>query len=104
MMFVVRKLNRELPFFFWLHRLIRVIRKAENIARIRAWSGAHMTNGANRRTRTDESLACEELLTMTVHASIVTGEIGHIGKISFGGPDSWKFMTGAACKALVLFR
>ncbi len=63
-----------------------------------------MTNGTNGRTRRDERLPGEELLTMTTHAGIVIGKISDIGEFALCGPDCRNFVTGAAFQALMFFR
>jgi len=103
-MFVVRKLDRKLPFVFRFCRLIGIIRLAESEARIFARRGVQMTDGANRRTRCDKGLACEKLLPVTTHTRFVIGKIGDVREFSFGSPGSWNFVTRVAGQALVSFR
>src|SRR5213080_1118516 len=80
---VMRKLDRELPFFFGFRRLIGIIRFAESEACILTRRGAHVTNGADARLGSDHGLPREELLPVAANAGIVIGKISHIRKISF---------------------
>ena len=104
LMLVMRKLDRELPFFSRPGWLTGTVRITECEACVFAWRGAHMTDGANGRAGSDYRLACEELLAVTTHAGVVIGEISDVGKISFGVPRGWDFVTGVARQALVLIR
>src|SRR5438270_13300378 len=99
---VMRKLDRELPFFFGFRRLIGIIRFAESEACILTGRGAHMTNGADGRASSDHGLPCEELLPVAANASIVIGKISNIRKISFRRPRRWSFVTGITGQAFVL--
>src|SRR2546423_14415512 len=101
---VMRKLNRELPFFFGFCRLIGLIRPAESEACILTRRGAHMTNGADGRPGSNNGLPREELLPVAANARIVIGKISHVRKSSFRRPRRRKFVTGIAGKALVLIR
>lgn len=103
-MFVVRKLNRELAFFFRLRRLIRVIRLAKSKARIFARRGAHMTDCANRRAGADERLPRKELLPVATHTRIVIGKVCGVGKISLRRPRGRQLVAGVAREALVFLR
>ena len=100
LMLVVRKLDRELPFFRpgWLTSIVGI---TECEASAFSGRGAHVANGADGWTGTAESLARKELLAVTTHAGLVIGKISDIGKISFGVPRGWDFVTGIAGKALM---
>ena len=101
LMFVVRKLDRKLPFIFWFCRLISRIRLAKSEARIFARRGAHVTDGTDRRARAGKSLSREELLTMAANAGVVIGKVCGVGKISLRRPLGWQLVTGVAREALV---
>jgi len=104
LMFVVRKLDRELPFVFWFGRLIGIVRLAEAEARIFARRSAQMTDDANRRTRCDKGLAREKLLPVATDTRFMIGKVSNVWEFSFGGPGSWNFVTRAARQILVVFR
>jgi len=104
LMLVMRKLDRELPFFFrpgWLTSIVGITKGEACIVTRR---GAHMTNGADGRAGSDHRLAREELLPVAANAGIVIGEISDVRKVSFGVPRGWDFVTGIAREALVHFR
>lgn len=101
---VMRKLDRELPFFFGFPRLIRIIRVAESEACILTRRGAHMTNGADGRAGSDHGLPREELLPVAANASIVIGKISDVRKISFCRPRRRDFVTGITSQAFVFIR
>ena len=101
LMFVVRKLDRKLPFIFWFCRLISRIRLAKSEARVFARRGAHVTNRANRGAGAGKSLSREELLTMAANAGVVIGKVCGVGKISLRRPLGWQLVTGVAREALV---
>ena len=102
-MFVMGELDRELPFFYWLGGLARVVGFAEGEASIFSRRDAHVAHGADGRAGPDHRLPREELLPVTTDTSIVFGKIGSIWKISLRGPGSGNFMTGIAGEALVFF-
>ena len=103
-MFVMRKLDRELPRWFRLHWQVRDIWFTEREARIFTWRGAHVTDGANARARSHHHLAREELLPVTSNARIVIGKISNIGKVAFCIPRRGNFVTLIAVKTLMLVR
>lgn len=104
LMFVVRELDRELPFVFRLRRLASIIRLAKSEPHIFARRGAHVTDGADCRAGAGESLPREELLPVTTHTRIVIGKVRRVGKIFLRRPRGWQFVTGVARQALVFVR
>ena len=104
LMLVMRKLDRELPVFLRPGCLTSIVGITEGEACIVTRRGAHMTNGADGRAGSDHSLPREELLPVTTNAGVVIGKISDVGKISFGVPRGWDFVTGIARQALVLIR
>ena len=102
LMFIVRKLDRELAFVFCLRLLRRVIRFAEREARIFARRGAHVTHSADDGARSNHRLPSEELLTMTAHTSFVIGKISDVRKVSFGSPTGRNLVTLVAAETFVL--
>lgn len=103
LMFVVGKLDRELPFIFRFCCLAGDIRFAEGESPIFARRRPHVTDRANRRTRADESLSRKELLSMATDAGVMVWKVSDIGKVTFRRPFSWNFVTGIAGEAFVLF-
>src|SRR2546423_11176392 len=101
---VMRKLDRELPFFFGFRRLIGIIRLAESEACILTRRGAHMANGADGRAGSDHGLPREELLPVAANAGIVIGKISNIRKVSFRRPRRGDLVATIALQALVLIR
>ena len=101
---VMRKLDRELPFFFGFRRLIGIIWLPESEACILTRRGPHMANGADGRASADECLTCEELLPVAANASIVIGKISNVRKISFCRPRRGDLVATIARQALVLIR
>src|SRR5437764_14753735 len=71
---VMRKLDRELPFFFGFRRLIGIIRFAESEACILTRGGAHMANGADGRASSDHGLSRGDLVPVTPNARIGRGK------------------------------
>ena len=104
LMFVVRELDRELPFVFRLRCLTSIVRFAESKPRIFARRGAHVTRGADRRAGVDESLSREELLPVATHTRIVIGKVRRVGKISLRRPRGRELVTGVARETLVFVR
>ena len=102
LMFVVRKLDRELPFISWFLSLAGAIRFAENEAPVFARRGAHVTNRTNRRTGADERLSREKLLSMTTDAGIVVWKVSSVRKVTFCRPRRRNLVTGVAGQTLVL--
>ena len=103
LMFVVGELDRELPFIFRLNCLAGDIRFAEGESAIFARRRTHVTDRANRRTRGDESLSCEKLLSMTTDTGVVVWKVSDVGEVTFRRPFSWDLVTGVAGEAFVLF-
>ncbi|SRR6266436_7667732 len=103
-MFVVRKLDGELSFVLWFCRLAGAIRFAENKPAILARSGAHVTDRANSRTRPDERLAREKLLSVTTDTGIVVWEVSDIRKITFRGPGRGDLVARIASQTLMFIR
>lgn len=103
-MFVVGKLDRELPFIFRLCRLAGDIRLAETEAPVFARRRTHVTDRANRRTRADESLSRKELLSMATDTGVVVWKVSDIGEVAFRRPFSWDLVTGSAGEAFVFCR
>ena len=101
LMFVVRKLDGELPFIFWFGGLAGAIRFAENEAPSFAWRGAHVTDRTDSRTRAGERLPREKLLSVTTNAGIMVWKISDIRKITLCGPCRGNFVTGIASQTLV---
>jgi hypothetical protein len=100
----MRKLDRELPFFFrpgWLTSSVGI---SEDEAGILTGRGPYMTNSADGRAGADECLSCEKLLPVTTNAGVVIGKISNVRKISLRGPRRWNFVTGIAGEAFVLIR
>jgi hypothetical protein len=85
-MLVMRKLDRELPFLFLLHRELRDVWRAKREARIFPRRGAYVTDSANGWARSHQHLARKELLSMASHAGVVIGKVGDIGKVSLRIP------------------
>lgn len=102
-MFVVGKLDSELPFVFRLCCLTAGVRFAEDESRIFARRRTDVTDRTNRRTRGDESLSCEKLLSMTTDTGVVAWKVSDVGKVAFRGPFSWDLVTIIAGEAFVLF-
>src|SRR6266849_6563561 len=100
-MFVVRELDREMPFVFRLRSLISIVWFAESEPRVFARRGAHVADSADCRTGADESLPREKLLTMTAHTGIVIGKVCGVGKISLRRPGGRQLVTRIAGEALV---
>lgn len=100
-MFVVGKVDLELPLVFWFRRLVRPVRFAESEAAIFAWRRAQMTNRTDRRAGSDERLAREELRPVTAHARVVIGKVSHVGKRTTSRPRCWNLVTRVALEALV---
>jgi hypothetical protein len=103
-MFVVGKLNRELPLIFWFDGLACAIRFAEDKAPVRARCGAFVTDRANSRTRAGQRLPREKLLSMTTDAGVVIWKVSDVRKITFRGPCRRNFVTGIASQTLVFVR
>src|SRR5213080_2121260 len=101
---VMRKLDRELPFFFGFRRLIGIIRFAESEVCILTRRGAHMANGADGRPGSNHGLTGEELLPVAANAGIVIGKISNVRKTSFRIPCRRDFVATIAPQALVLIR
>ena len=101
LMFVVGKLDRELPFIFCFGRLARAIRFSEDKAAVFARRGAHVTDRADSRTRAGKRLAREKLLSMTTYTSIMVWKISDIRKITLSGPCGGNFVTGTTRQTLV---
>src|SRR6266436_7603302 len=99
-MFVVGKFDRELSFIFWFHSLACAIRFAEDKSPVFARRGAHVTDRANSRTRADERLSCEKLLSMTTDTGIVVWEVSDIRKVTFSRPCGGNSVTGIASQTL----
>src|ERR1041385_554062 len=104
LMFVMRKLDRELPLVFGLRLLISLVWSAKGEARIFTRRGAHVTDSANCGTRSDHRLAREELLPMTTHTGVVIGKVGNVRKVSFCSPRCRNLVTFVALETLVLCR
>ena len=102
LMFVVGKLDRELPFIFWFCSLAGAVRFTENEAPLFARGGAHMADRANSRTSAGERLSREKLLSMTTDAGVVIWKISHVRKVTFCRPGCRHFVTGVADQSLVL--
>src|SRR6266436_2736355 len=100
-MFVVRKLDGELAFIFWLGGLGRHVRFAEDEAPVCARCGAHMADRADSRTRAGERLPREKLLSVTTNTGIMVWKISDIRKITLCGPYRGNFVTGIASQTLV---
>lgn len=103
-MLVVRELDRELPFIFWLRRLSRAVRFSKSEARIFARRRVHMTDRTDRRARSGKSLSREKLLAMTTHTSVMIGKICDVRKISLRRPGGGDFVASIAREPFVLFR
>jgi hypothetical protein len=103
LMFVVRKLDGELPFVFRLHSLIRIVRIAECETASFPWRGADMADRADCRPGADDCLPGEKLLTVTAHAGVMIGKVSHVGKFPFRRPRGWNLMAVTASKALMFF-
>lgn len=103
-MFVVGKLDRELPFIFRFCGLARAIRFAEGEAAVFARRGAHVTDRADSRTRAGERLTREKLLSMTTYAGIVVWKISDIRKITFCSPCGRNFVTAITAQTFVFVR
>src|SRR5258708_6784347 len=101
-MFVVRKLDGELPFVFRLRCLISAVRFPESEARIFARGGAYVTDRAECRPGANESLPREKLLPVAADAGLVIGKVRGVGKISLRRPIGRELVTLVACEALVL--
>ena len=101
LMFVVGKLDRELPFIFCFGRLARAIRFSEDKAAVFARRGAHVTDRADSRTRAGKRLAREKLLSMTTDTSIMVWKVSDIGEITLSGPCGGNFVTGITRQTLV---
>ncbi len=104
LMFVVRKLNRELPFVFWLRRLTGTVRLAKDETRIFARRRARVTDSADCRPGTGKRLPSEKLLPMTANAGVVIGKVCRVGKISLRRPSGRQLVTGVAREALMFVR
>jgi len=102
LMLVVRKLDRELPFVFWLRGLAGAIRVAENEAPVFTRGGAHMTHRANSRTRAGERLVREKLLSMTTNTGIMIWKVSHVRKVAFCRPGGRHFVAGITGQTLML--
>ena len=100
-MFVMGKIDCELPFLPLLHRELRDVWRAKREARTFTWRGAQVTDSTNAWARSHHHLAREELLTMTTHTGIVIRKIGDVGKVSLRIPGSWDFVTSIARQAFV---
>ena len=100
-MFVVRKLDRELPFIVWFCGLAGAIRFAENETPVFARCRAHVTDRANRRTRADERLAREKLLSMTTDTGIMVWKVSNVRKVALCRPGSGKLVARVTGQALV---
>ena len=101
LMFVVRKLDGELPFIFWFGRLAGAIRFAENEAPSFAGRGAYVTDRTDSRTRAGERLPREKLLSVTTNTGIMVWKISDIRKITLCGPCRGNFVTGIASQTPV---
>src|SRR2546425_3860633 len=104
LMLVMRKFDRELPFFFRPGWLARVVGLAERETCVFARRGAQVTHHANGWASANERLTREKLLSMASHARVVIGKIGHVREISFGIPRGRNFVATIARQALVLIR
>ena len=103
-MFVVGKLDLELPFISWFGSLARAVRFAETEASLLARRRAHVTDSANNRTRPHERLSREELRSMTTNTGVMVWKIGDIRKVALGSPGRRDLVTGIAPKTFVRFR
>lgn len=103
-MFVVWELDGELPFIFWLCCQAGEIRFAETEAPIFPRRGAHVTDRADRRTRADESLSCEKLLSMTTDTGVMVWKVSDVGEVTLCRPACWQLVTCIAGQAFVFFR
>src|SRR5438094_1739055 len=90
---VMRKFDRELPFFFRPGWLARVVRLAERETCVFPGRGAHVTHRANGWASANERLTCEKLLPVTTDAGIVIRKISNIGKVSFRVPRGRNFVA-----------
>ena len=100
-MFVVRKLNRELPFIFWFCSLAGAVWFTEDEASVFTRGGAHMTDRANSRTSAGERLSREKLLSMTTDAGVVIWKVSHVREVTFCRPGCRHFVTGVAGQSLM---
>src|ERR1043166_1582020 len=86
LMFVVRKLDQK---------LFRRNRIAKRKTRVVAGRDSRMASRANYRLR-----SLEKLLAMTADAGVVSGEVGHVGEVSYffpvAGRDFVASVAGAA--------
>jgi hypothetical protein len=103
-MFVVRKLDCELPFISWFGGLTCAIRFAENKALVCTRCGAFVTDRANGRTGAGERLPREKLLSMTTDARVVIWKVSDVRKITLCGPGRRNSVTGIASQILVFVR
>ena len=100
-MFVVRKLNRELPLRLCLQGQAGDVGRAKSEPRVFTRRRTHMADGANGWARANHHLAREELLAMAADAGIVIRKVGDIGKVSVRVVCSWNFVTSFARQAFV---
>ncbi len=103
-MFVVGKLDCELPFISCFGSLACAVRFAEDKAPFFARRGAQVTNRADSRTRAGERLAREKLLSMTMDTGIVVWKVSDIREITLSGPCGGNFVTGITHQTLVFVR
>ena len=103
-MLVVWKLYSELPFIFRFYCQAREIRFAETEAPIFPRRCAHVTDRADNRTRADESLSCEKLLSMTTDAGVMVWKVSYVGEVTLRRPACYQLVTCIAGQAFVFFR
>ena len=100
-MFVVRKLDRELPFVFWFRSLAGAIRLTENETNLLAGGGAQMADDTNGGAGAGQRLSREKLLSMTTDTGIMVWKVGNVGKVALRRPWRGNFVAGVARQTLV---
>ena len=101
LMFVVRKLDLELPLVFKLRSLVSTIRFTKSEPAIFARRRPHMTDCANCGAGTAHCLTREELRPVATHTRIVIRKIRDIGECAVRSPGSRNPVTGVALQTLV---
>jgi len=103
-MFVMGKLDGELPLVFRFGRLISSVGFAKGEPRLLARRSPQVTDRTNCRTRAAESLPAKELWPVTANAGIVIGKVGRIRKIAFGIPRRRNPVAAVAGEAFMFVR
>jgi hypothetical protein len=101
LMFVVGKLDFELPLISGFGGLVRRVWFTESEPPIFPRRGLQMTDGANRRARSHERLARKELWPVTTDARIMVGKISDVGKSPVRRPRGRDLVTRVALETLM---